>query len=207
MINRKLSWFGKDACEGVLRLCVEEALCDIEDSAEAKNDKDVDVDKFRKYLNERLLPYFKTGGVIHELVEKYSDAEFYTEYPFSFISDVDFAAAPDYNDIYERIRTNEGESITGMNDAGHHKFWVNGTADLVIVYREAVEKKVLICDYKSDRRNGCPIPEFRKRRDEKYKLQLKLYKLAIAKNMRLNSEEIGTKLIDLYENEEETITL
>ena len=202
MINRRQSWFGKDACEGVLRLCVEEALCDIEDSAEAKNDKDVDVDKFRKYLNERLLPYFKTGGVIHELVEKYSDAEFYTEYPFSFISDVDFAAAPDYNDIYERIRTNEGESITGMNDAGHHKFWVNGTADLVIVYREAVEKKVLICDYKSDRRNGCPIPEFRKRRDEKYKLQLKLYKLAIAKNMGLEPEEIKTKLIDLYENED-----
>jgi len=80
------------------------------------------------------------------------------------------------------------------------KIWVNGQADLVVVKKDGTIK---VYDYKSNKRNGKPLPDFRDRLNQKYEGQLKLYRYAIAKTFSndtttFQKENIQTELIDLY---------
>ena len=80
------------------------------------------------------------------------------------------------------------------------KIWVNGQADLVVVRKDGT---INVYDYKSNKRNGRPLPDFRDRLDKKYEGQLKLYCYAIAKAFSddttiIQRKDVHAKLIDLY---------
>lgn len=81
---------------------------------------------------------------------------------------------------------------TAADDA---EFWVNGQADLVVKTKDG---KLKVYDYKSDSRNGKPIPDFEEACAKKYAGQLDLYKYTMAKTFAMAEENITTKLIHLY---------
>ena len=73
--------------------------------------------------------------------------------------------------------------------------WINGQADLVVKKGDLVT----VYDYKSDKRNGKPIPDFEDALFKKYEGQLALYRYAIGKSFGLaNVKADKDTLIHLY---------
>ena len=115
--------------------------------------------------------------------------EVYTEFDFSF-----FVPDEDRATFTAGFKTYlDNAKITIPDDKT--PVWINGQADLVVKKGDLVT----VYDYKSDKRNGKPIPDFEDALFKKYEGQLALYRYAIGKSFGLaNVKADKDTLIHLY---------
>lgn len=136
---------------------------------------------YASYLNPLMHDYF--DKVITPIL--HNAAEFYPEFSFSFF------VPDDEKDTF-------ADEFAGHMNADPEQMkpqaiWVNGTADLVVRNKDGT---VMVYDYKSDSRNGKPLPDFEKTLNDKYEGQLALYRYAIGRVFGVS--DVKTELIHLY---------
>lgn len=115
--------------------------------------------------------------------------EVYTEFDFSF-----FVPDEERTSFTAEFKTHLDKAKITIPDE-KTTIWVNGQADLVVRKGDLIT----VYDYKSDKTNGKPIPDFEASLIKKYEGQLELYKYAIGKAFGLtNVKADKDTLIHLY---------
>lgn len=151
---------------------------------------DIADDAIRKLYYDYLTKVIIDKGYLDKVLSFVEGAdEVYTEFDFSF-----FVPEGEHESFLGRFKAHLDKAKIVIPDE-KTPIWVNGQADLVVRKGD----QVTVYDYKSDKTNGKPIPDFEAALIKKYEGQLELYKYAIGKAFGLADVKAdkGT-LIHLY---------
>lgn len=151
---------------------------------------DIADDAIRKLYYDYLTKVIIDKGYLDKVLSFVEGAdEVYTEFEFSF-----FVPDGEHEAFLDRFKTHLDKAKIKIPDE-KTPIWVNGQADLVIRKGDSIT----VYDYKSDKTNGKPIPDFEAALIKKYEGQLELYKYAIGKAFGLTDVKADKDtLIHLY---------
>ncbi len=151
---------------------------------------DIADDAIRKLYYDYLTKVIIDKGYLDKVLSFVEGAdEVYTEFEFSF-----FVPDGEHEAFLDRFKTHLDKAKIKIPDE-KTPIWVNGQADLVVRKGDSIT----VYDYKSDKTNGKPIPDFEAALIKKYVGQLELYKYAIGKAFGLTDVKADKDtLIHLY---------
>ena len=113
-----------------------------------------------------------------------SNAEIYTEFPFSlYISKKDNAEV--FKALKEKLPDGKLEKLLPLDD--NQKVWVNGKADIVVVYPDG---SILVMDYKSDWAEESAKDVFAEIIKKRYGGQMELYRQMLAIIFKVDIRQI-----------------